>query len=136
MFESAIVLGLPQPAYKDWEGAMLGKSWEQNAALMLESDLVIGNDSGPIHLSGTLDVPSIAILGPTGDAVFSHMPSVRCIAVERRRVECVGCWLSAPYNPSLCNFTCAALANVSPQEVHDLARKVLSETQQRSLYAR
>lgn len=119
-------LGTPDHEYQDYPN-YFGQGWVKHAALILESDLVIGNDSAPAHLAGTYNVPTIAILGATGEAAFSHMPSVRCIATERRLVDCVGCWYAGNYNRGICSYNCAALSNVRPSQVMRRAMEVLEE---------
>ncbi|MBD3348102.1 MAG: hypothetical protein GF400_02765 [Candidatus Eisenbacteria bacterium] len=46
--------------------ASLGES----AALVAEASLFVGNDSGPTHISMALDVPTVAIFGPTDPGQF------------------------------------------------------------------
>lgn len=51
------------------------------AAQLGEASLVIGNDSGPAHLSAQLGVPTLALFGPTDPAVWSPVgPHVRVLA--------------------------------------------------------
>lgn len=93
-----------------------GRSWRETAAFMLASRLVVGNDSGPAHLAGTLDVPTIALLGPTTPSVFVQYPSVRCISATTEAIRCAGCYFHAPFS-KLCDVGCAALCHVLPEHV-------------------
>jgi hypothetical protein len=52
---------------------------ERTVALFQQCRAVIGIDSFPVNLSGTLDVPTIALLTITNPNVFEHTPSVRCL---------------------------------------------------------
>ena len=52
--------------------------------------IVIGNDSGPVHVSAALGVPTVAIFGPTSvDWTAPRGVSVRII---REAMECVPCF--------------------------------------------
>lgn len=102
-------------------------SFTMLAPVVRRSRLVVANDSGPAHMAGTLGVPTIAILGPTTDGVFAHMPEVRCVAAERRIVQCVGCWFNWGYDKDHCLQGCTALSNVLPELVLGLARSILEE---------
>lgn len=45
--------------------------------------LLIGNDSGPAHLSGIVGVPTLALFGPTDDRVWKPLgPRVRALRTE------------------------------------------------------
>ena len=59
------------------------------AALLSCCDLVICNDSGPMHLAAALDVPTIAIFGPT-DHVAWH-PLSENASIVRRDMPCWPC---------------------------------------------
>ena len=58
-------------------------------ALLSCCDLVVCNDSGPMHLAAALDVPTIAIFGPT-DHVAWH-PLSENAAIVRRDMPCWPC---------------------------------------------
>jgi hypothetical protein len=42
---------------------------------LLQADLVVGNDCGPLHLAGMLGCPSVAIFGPTPAAQWGPLES-------------------------------------------------------------
>jgi hypothetical protein len=102
---------LPIPGHLD------GLSWREVAALMLCADLVIGNDSGPAHLAGTLDRPTVCIMGATTESIFAHLPSVHCLMLPKRILPCAGCWWSGEYHPITCHDFCSALAVLTPERV-------------------
>lgn len=58
-------------------------------ALLSCCDLVVCNDSGPMHLAAALDVPTIAIFGPT-DHVAWH-PLSENASIVRRDMPCWPC---------------------------------------------
>jgi hypothetical protein len=84
------------------------------AALMRRADLVVGNDSFPAHLAGTVGVPTLALMGPTRDTVFAHLPDVECLASND--LECTGCHFRAPFRAA-CDQGCMSLYRLFPDEV-------------------
>lgn len=106
----------------EWMGPV---RWVHQAALMKSAKLIVGNDSGPAHLAGTMNRPTLALLGRTTDAVFSIYPSVRCLSAERRVVPCAGCWGGWGYNSAVCEKRCAAIASITPETVMAEIRDML-----------
>jgi hypothetical protein len=84
------------------------------AALMAQASLVIGNDSFPAHLAGTIGVPTLALMGPTGKSVFSHIPDVECLAATS--LDCTGCYFQAPFRAA-CDQGCMSLYRLFPDQV-------------------
>jgi len=104
-----------------------GQPIENIAALMLKADLVVGNDSGPANLSGALNVPTIAILGPTKPTIFAHAPSVTTMSASVEDCACVGCHFGWPYRAA-CDRMCLGLFAVKPETViEEVDRLVLSK---------
>ena len=87
---------------------------------MARSRLIVGVDSGPVHLSGTMDLPSVALLGRTTDAVFAMYPSVTCVSAVRSEVPCAGCWSGWGYDKSICEVECKALKSITPERVCEI----------------
>ena len=63
--------------------------------LLKKSSFYIGNDSGPMHLATALDVPAIAIFGPTNESIWgpllnstSVMRGYRCPSQCRNGHDC------------------------------------------------
>ncbi len=65
------------------------KTIRELGALLSRCDLVVCNDSGPMHLTAALDVPTVAIFGPT-DHVAWH-PMSENASVVRRDMPCWPC---------------------------------------------
>ena len=65
------------------------KTIRELGALLSRCDLVVCNDSGPMHLAAALDVPTVAIFGPT-DHVAWH-PMSENASVVRRDMPCWPC---------------------------------------------
>ncbi|HET7639737.1 MAG TPA: glycosyltransferase family 9 protein, partial [Ktedonobacteraceae bacterium] len=49
-------------------------SFGQTAAQIAASDLFIGNDSSPMHLAAAVNIPVIAIFGPTSPQEYGPYP--------------------------------------------------------------
>lgn len=95
------------------------------AALLSSVELVVGNDSGPAHLAGTLGTPTLALMGPTRAAcVFGHIREVTPLAVSGEP-GCAGCHFSHPYRAA-CDQGCQALHLLTPATVFRAACKLLA----------
>jgi hypothetical protein len=111
------VSGLPDSRWAFCDDWMPSLTWTQHAALMRHTKVVVGNDSAPMHLAGTLNRPAIALLGRTTDSVFSLYPTVKCLSASRQSVPCAGCWSGWGYSREVCEQRCAALASISERSV-------------------
>jgi lipopolysaccharide heptosyltransferase I len=60
------------------------------AALLRRSRLVLGGDTGPVHLAHALGVPVLALMGPTDPA--RHGPYGEPDAALWRRLPCSFCY--------------------------------------------
>lgn len=103
-----------------------GHNWDHKIALMQRCDLVIGIDSAPIHVAGTLDRPTLALLGPTTRRIVSHMPSVEVMSAPADRLDCVGCYFQSPFRAA-CDQGCLSLARLWPEEVLQRAKEILTQ---------
>lgn len=100
-----------------------GLDMEDLAALVKRADLVVGNDSFPVNLSGTLGVPALALMGPTSPNVFKHMPDVQVLSSDR--MECTGCHFGKPFR-ACCDLGCLSLSRLFPEDVLDAICIVLN----------
>ena len=91
-------------AYFNQEGCDSGKAesvidWtgEHNlrlaAAIMNEAKFVITNDTGPLHIAGALDVPTVGIFGPTGYRL-KLPPGKHCFSANSD-LPCSPCYFSS-----------------------------------------
>lgn len=93
-----------------------GFSFGQLAALMSLSQIVVGVDSGPAHVAGTVGVPTIILCGPTRpECVFGHMPDVIPLAAHDDP-NCTGCHFKPPFR-SACDQGCQMLYSLKPHVV-------------------
>jgi hypothetical protein len=112
----ACVVALDGPGSTDVRGFPLfayGMNWPWQAALQRRSSLVIGNDSAGVHVAVTLDVPALAIMGPTRpEVVFGHaMPHV-----VQGNTSCTGCHFAKPYS-GICDAGCRSLYSITVDEM-------------------
>ena len=101
-----------------------GQNWTNLAALMQLSLVVIGNDSGPVNVAGTLDVPALALCGPTTAVCFSHVPSVEVVTSA---LECTGCYFGEPFRAA-CDQGCRSLFMLEPELVVTKIKRMLRPT--------
>lgn len=65
------------------------ESIRELAALLSRCNMVVCNDSGPMHLAAALDVPTVAIFGPTDHVAWK--PMSENASVVRRDMPCWPC---------------------------------------------
>lgn len=65
------------------------KTIRELAALLSRCNMVVCNDSGPMHLAAALDVPTVAIFGPTDHVAWR--PMSENASVVRRDMPCWPC---------------------------------------------
>jgi len=66
-------------------------SWGRLAALFERCDLVLGLDSGPLHLAVAVDVPSIHLFGPTDPSIFGPWGNPELHRVIRTEIDLPCC---------------------------------------------
>jgi len=100
--------------------------WVMDA--MLGAALVIGNDSGMVHLAGLLGVPTLAL--------HSHLPpeflfGYSSVTSLTPQTKCVFCrWQPDGMYTSACDTACSALATVGPEEVIAAVSRISATTVQ------
>ena len=69
-----------------------------------ECDLMIAPDSGLMHIAGALDIPTVALFGPTdGPLTCRYYPSVRVIEHRAKREKChQPCYYNVDHNRYHC----------------------------------
>jgi hypothetical protein len=95
-----------------------GASWSFLAGACQAAKLVIGNDSGPAHFSGTLGTPTLAIMGMTTEKIYGYLPEV--VPIRKKSLPCAGCHGLQPYRRS-CDTGCLELYRTYPEEVAAIA---------------
>jgi ADP-heptose:LPS heptosyltransferase len=61
------------------------------AAILEQADIVLGSDSGPLHLATAMGTATVRIYGPTDPAVFGPWPPADRQVVLRALVPCSPC---------------------------------------------
>ena len=118
---AAVIAGMRAPAV-DAAGAL---DWDGLAGLFARCALVLGVDSGPLHLAAALGVPSVHVFGPTAPARFG--PWGRGVhRVVRAALPCSPCGnLLAP--PCGARAEPACLRAISPAAVINAAVAAVAE---------
>ncbi len=108
---AAALAALIGPAARNLAGAL---PLESLIAALRGAAVVIGNDSGPVHVASALGVPVVAVFGPTSaEWTAPRGPAVRVI---RDDVECAPCFKrECPSGEPRC------LAGIAAERVHDAA---------------
>ncbi len=120
-----VILHAPDDRFKNAVPYLYhSQDWRCITALMLRSSLIIGNDSGPVHIGGTLNVPCLALLGPTPPNIFQHLPSVQTIS--NPNMACTGCFYKTPHYRVSCNVGCSSLYGLSAETVAERAIELLN----------
>jgi len=60
--------------------------------VLKRSELFVGIDSGVMHLASALDIPTVAIFGPT-DPLYVGPQNKKSMVVRRDDLECIPCYL-------------------------------------------
>jgi len=90
------------------------------AALVATADMVLGNESGPVHLAATLGIKAYCIYGPTTRELMHEQygDAVVPITTTRDRIPCLGCNFEFDKGcRQWCGQSCAAMADVTAFQV-------------------
>lgn len=94
-------------------------SVRQLMAVLSECQLVITNDSGPMHVAAAFDIPIVAVFGPTDHTTTSPW-SQKC-RIVRKPTDCAPCLLRQ------CPTDHRCMRAILPEDVLDAAREVLGD---------
>ena len=100
--------------------SLVGKtSLRDLAALMKECSLFVGNDAGPMHMASALNVPIVALFGPTEPAVWGpHGKSCRIIY---KGLDCRAC-----FHPGCFRGEDSCMKRITVDEVLRAAKRLLA----------
>ena len=90
----------------------------QTAALIKKYCLFVSNDSGPMHMAAALNVPVVALFGPT-DAKATGPVSDKSVVISNK-VQC------APCHRRKCNRDFSCMTKISVHEVMNNIDKMLT----------
>ena len=94
-------------------------SVRQMMTLLARVDLVVTNDSGPMHVAAAFDRPVVALFGPTDHATTS--PVCSRARIVRKRTEC------APCLKRQCPTDHRCMANISVTDVLEAVDALLKQ---------
>lgn len=93
----------------------------QMAGLLREMDLVIANDSGPMHLAAVLGAPVLAMYGPSDPVRTGPPPGTRC-RILRGKLMCQPCFSRR------CRFgDGSCMLTITPERVIQAALEMLAK---------
>jgi len=99
-------------------------SFKELIALYSISDLLITNDSGPVHFASTTDIPILSLFGPETPRIFGPMsPNAKVISME---LACSPCISVFNQKKSSCNDN-QCMKQISVQMVLSEAQKILGK---------
>jgi lipopolysaccharide heptosyltransferase II len=95
-------------------------SIREMVALISKCKAVIANDSGPMHLSAALGIPTIGIFGPTNP--YAHRPFGKdCFWVRNENLDCIQC------NLRECNRNHECMKELNPELVIEKLEIIFSK---------
>ena len=92
-------------------------SLRELACLIKDCDLLITNDSGPMHMGAAFDTPMIALFGSTDDRLTG--PYGQETAVINKRVSCSPCF------KRVCPIDFRCMKQIGVEEVAERAQELL-----------
>jgi len=88
------------------------------ACFLSLSKLLITNDSAPLHIAGSVDIPVVAIFGPTDHRKYG--PISPGSIVLRKGIAC------SPCEKAICEFNLECMKQISSEDVLNAAERILS----------
>ncbi|MFH0839009.1 MAG: GT4 family glycosyltransferase PelF [Candidatus Omnitrophota bacterium] len=88
------------------------------AALIKRCGLFITGDSAPMHVAAAMNIPFIALFGPTDPA--RHISPAKDFFLVKKDFKCMPCYKSHCFNPK-------CMTMITPEEIFDIARKNLTQ---------
>jgi len=98
----------------------------QAIALLERCYLFVGNDSAPLHMAGSLDVPTVGIFGPT--SVVNYRPVGPYVEVARSNLVCSPCFFFIGSHPVWAGSRCRV-----PTCLHTLAVENVLQAAERAV---
>ncbi len=101
-------------------------SLRETCALLRAANVLITNDSGPMHLAAGVGTPVIALFGPTARAWGFYPQGAHDLVLEQE-LDCRPCSL---HGKNRCTRGCVCLNDISPASVLDAVLTTLSPDQE------
>lgn len=97
----------------------------QTLELLKKCDLLISNDSAPVHIASSIDKPVIDIFGPTVPEFGFYPLNKLSICLGDKSLNCRPCGKHGSDKCPTGNFEC--MKNIKPVQVLQIVKKVLCE---------
>jgi heptosyltransferase II len=94
-----------------------------SAALLARAQLLVTNDSAPLHLASAMDTPTVAVFGPTVPALGFGPLASRHVVVEHADLTCRPCGAHGPRECPLGHWRC--MRDILPTRVLGAAKQLL-----------
>lgn len=101
-------------------------SLTQTVSLLAKSNVLISNDSAPVHLASLANCPTIALFGPTHPA-FGFGPLAKKSLIVQKDLPCRPCSIHGQKECPLQHHAC--METIEPEEVLVNVLEILSHTQ-------
>ncbi|MBS1516681.1 MAG: glycosyltransferase family 9 protein [Bacteroidetes bacterium] len=88
------------------------------AAIISKCDLVIGNDSGPLHIAVSMGVPTLGIYGPTNPKLQGPFGENN-LSVVNKNIDCLYC------NLLNCNIGNICMTELSKEKIIDKVKELV-----------
>lgn len=98
-----------------------------SAALLSRAQVLVTNDSAPLHLASAMNTPTVALFGPTVPAFGFGPLAERWVVAEQDGLACRPCHAHGPQQCPLGHWHC--MRELSPERVARLVREVIDESQ-------
>lgn len=101
-----------------------GQNLLPTLSMMSQARLVIGNDSGSIHMAASVNVPVVSVFGPTAPEL-GYRPWVQPMAIVQKDLSCRPCGKHGSNQCPIGTHEC--MKSVSAAEVFKACMKLLAE---------
>ena len=93
---------------------------QELAYLVNKMNFFISNDSGPMHIAATLNVPTLGIYGPTNPNLQGPI-GINTDWVRMDDLDCIGC------NKTVCKINNICMTDLSVEKVFDKAKIIIGK---------
>ncbi len=97
----------------------------ESLLILSQSQALVSNDCGAMHMAAALEIPNVAVFGPTTLNLGFRPWQNRAIVVQNNSLSCRPCGKHGPQKCPLGTHDC--MKSISPQSVLSALKKVLNE---------
>lgn len=99
------------------------KSLIEVAAIIQNCRVMVSNDTGPLRFADALEIPTIALFGPTDEVAYGTYPAAENKAVIAKNLSCRPCYSN--FQVSQCQFSQRCLSEITVDEVLSKVKQLL-----------